>query len=158
MKYRKMYSHNRHDEQQSMVLLITIIEKYYQIILLQRQEFPDKLNHNQKKNLKKTKNLLSKILSKFNISRPRILKLPRKNNAGMSNVRCIKRMLTDDFGLNINAAFTGIFPKLSPDSTRYFDNKVANIIFSSCKANFCPIQLRDPAENGTNANGFIWPQ
>nr|XP_027198262.1 uncharacterized protein LOC113792560 [Dermatophagoides pteronyssinus] len=70
----------------------------------------------------------------------------------------INRILTDDFGLKINAAFMATSPTLSPDSIRYLDNKVANIIFSSCKANFCPIQFRGPAENGTNANGFIRPQ
>ncbi|OTF76568.1 hypothetical protein BLA29_001810 [Euroglyphus maynei] len=66
----------------------------------------------------------------------------------LSSLR-IKRKLTDDFGRKINAAFMATSPTLSPDSTRYLDSKVASIIFSSCKANFCPIQLRGPAENGT---------
>ncbi|KAH9419868.1 hypothetical protein DERP_001700 [Dermatophagoides pteronyssinus] len=80
------------------------------------------------------------------------------NNQLTTASRGMKRILTDDFGRKINAGFTATSPTLSPDSTRYLDNKVANTVFSSCKANFCPIQFRGPAENGTNANGFIWPQ
>ncbi|OTF77772.1 hypothetical protein BLA29_005846 [Euroglyphus maynei] len=74
------------------------------------------------------------------------------------NYRCTKRMFTENFGLKINVAFAGTLPKFSTDSIRYLVSNVANIIFSSCRANFCPIQLRGPAENGTNANGFIRPE
>ena len=43
----------------------------------------------------------------------------------------------DDFGAKTIEGSMATLTTFSPDSIRYLDNKVANMTFSSCKANFC---------------------
>lgn len=75
--------------------------------------------------------------------------------SSVQNLRGLKQKLIRFSGRRINSALrTGILQHSSVATTSKLRKIFEIILFSSYVANFWPIQLRGPAENGIQLNGF----